>query len=153
MSQLDRFIPSPVSRRRYPGVVLALAMILGGCVPTPPEVFVFGTLPRGVDPTISVTAAREKEAITRALRQAGFRVTERLEESAYLVRVTIGVAQKSQACGTLNNVSYELRSQGQTVIEVVAKGWTGSCEPNVFDAVSRELRSRVVAMTTQEESK
>jgi len=116
-------------------------------MPTAPEVHVLSQLARGIEPVIYVTAARQKDEITRALRAAGFRVVDRVSESSYLLRATLGVAQDSRPCGTLNNVRYELRAQGRTVISAEAKGWTGACAPNVFDAVSRELRRHVVEMT------
>lgn len=137
-------------RRSFGHLALVLSIVLGGCAPTAPEVRVLAPLPRGVDPAMYLTAARQKEEIARALRGAGFQVVDRVEDSPYLLRVTIGVDQGSRPCGTLNNVRYELRLQGRTVVEAEAKGWTRSCEPNIFDAVSRELRRRVVEMTTQE---
>ncbi len=57
--------------------------------------------------------------------------------------MTLGIDQRSRPCGTLNNVRYALRRGGQTLIEVEAKGWTGSCEPNVFDDASRALRRQL----------
>jgi hypothetical protein len=137
-------------RREFGYLVIVLGIALAGCVPTAPEVRVLGQLRRGVDPAVYLTAARQKNEIARALRAAGFHLVDRLEDGAYLLRVTIGVDQGSRPCGTLNNVRYELRSQGQTIVEAEAKGWTGLCEPSVFDAVSRELRHRVVEMTAQE---
>lgn len=129
---------------------LVLSITLAGCTPTAPEVRVLAPLPRGIDPAVFVTAARQKEEIARALRGAGFQVVDRVDDSPYLLRVTVGVDQGSQPCGTLNNVRYELRSEGTSVIVAEAKGWTGSCEPNIFDAVSGALRRRVVEMTGQE---
>ena len=141
---------SSATCRCWVPLVLGLSIALAGCAPTVPEVQVLTPLPRGADPALFVTAARQKEEITRGLRGAGFRVVDHIEESPYLLRVTIGVDQGSQPCGTLNNVRYDLRSEGRSVIVAEAKGWTGSCDPNVFDAVSREFRRRVVEMTGQE---
>jgi len=50
----------------------------------------------------------------------------------------------------LNNVRYGLRTGGRVIVEAKAKGWTGTCEPNVFDVVSRELRRRMVGMTGED---
>lgn len=127
-----------------------LTIAAGGCAPTAPQVRVLAPLPRAGDAAIYLTAARQKEEIARALRAAGFRLAERVDETPYYLRVTIGSDQGSRACGTLNNVRYDLRLQGRSAVVAEAKGWTGSCEPNIFDAVSRELRRHVVEAASRE---
>jgi hypothetical protein len=92
---------------------------------------------------LTVTAAQQKPAIEQALRAAGFVLDERPRQDALLLRVTLGIDQRSQACGTLNNVRYALRRDQQTLIVVEAKGWTGSCAPNVFDEASIALRRAI----------
>ena len=138
--------------RRTPHGWLRLAAFaaLGACAAcgaTAPAVTVVTPLPRGEDPSIVVIAARQREAVITALTAAGFRIAERVQESPYLLRVTLGVDQGSRACGTLNNVRYALRRDQQTIVEVSAKGWTGTCVPSVFNDASRALRASVVAMT------
>jgi hypothetical protein len=128
------------------GLILGGA-ILAGCADRASQIRVVEQLPRGADPFIFVTAARQKNEVVRALRTAGFRLVDAQVDGAYLLRVTVGIDQDSQACGTLNNVRYALRVERRDIIEAVAKGWTGTCEPNIFDTVSRELRRRVVEMT------
>lgn len=130
-------------------VVNALTVTLVGCAPTAPEVHIFEPLPRGIEPAIYLTAALQKEAILRTLRDAGFHLVDHMADGAYLLRITLGVSQGSRPCGTLHNVRYQLRFQGRTMVEAEAKGWTGSCEPNVFDAISREMRRCIVETTTQ----
>lgn len=131
-------------------IVLLLGIALGGCTPTAPEVRVLVPLPRRGEAAVYLTAARQREEIARALRDAGFQLAEHVDDAPYYLRVTIGTDQGSQACGTLNNVRYDLRWQGRSAVVAEAKGWTGRCEPNVFDAVSRELRRRVVEATSAE---
>jgi hypothetical protein len=131
-------------------VVLLLVIAVAGCGPTATAVRVLGPLPLGADRAIFVTAARQKKEIVRALRGAGFDVADRVADGSSLLRVTLGVEQGSRPCGTLNNVRYQLRVQGRDVIVAEAKGWTGSCEPNVFDEVSREIKRRMAEMKTQE---
>ena len=128
---------------------LLLSILLTGCSPIAPEVRLFGTLPQGIDTPIYVTAARQKDEIIRALRGAGFHIVDRMDDSLPFMRVTIGVDQGSQLCGTLNNVHYQLRFEGRTVAEASAKGWTASCQPNIFDEVSREMRRRLFGTITQ----
>lgn len=129
--------------------LILVTLILAGCAEKVAQIRVVQPLPHGVDPTIYVTAARQKEDIVRALRTAGFHLVDGQDDEAYLLRVTVGVDQGSQACGTLNNVRYALRKDSHDLIVAEAKGWTGTCEPNVFDTVSRALRRRVVEMSRE----
>jgi hypothetical protein len=130
-------------------LILLLGIALAGCSPVAPEVRVFEPLPQGINTPIYVTAARQKEEIKHALHDAGFHIVDRLEDSLCFMRVTIGVDQGSQACGTLNNVRFQLRSEGRNVAEASAKGWTGSCQPNVLDELSREMRRELFGMTAK----
>ncbi|HSP96998.1 MAG TPA: hypothetical protein VL049_07100 [Candidatus Dormibacteraeota bacterium] len=131
---------------------LVLLAAVGACGPTPAAVRVSEPLPSGA-PVLVVTAARQKDAIERALRAVGFAVDDRPRQGDYLLRVTLGVDQGARACGTLNNVRYELRRDGRTLIEVEAKGWTGTCEPNVFDDASRALQRQVSESAGKEASR
>jgi CheY-like chemotaxis protein len=126
------------------GGLTLVAFIIAGCAEQAPQIRVIEQLPQGTDPIIFVTAARQKDEIVKALRAAGFHLVDTPVDGAYLLRVTVGIDQGSQACGTLNNVRYVLRSEKRDIIEAVAKGWTGACMPNVYDTVSRELRQRLV---------
>jgi hypothetical protein len=129
-----------------------LAVGLGACGPTPATVRVIEPLPSAA-PVLVVTAARQKDAIEHALRAVGFAVDDRPRDGDYLLRVTLGVDQGSRACGTLNNVRYALRRDGRTLIEVEAKGWTGTCEPNVFDDASRALHRQISESAGNEASR
>jgi hypothetical protein len=128
---------------------LLLSIALSGCSPVAPEVRVFEPLPQGINTPIYVTAARQKDKIKHALSDAGFRIVDRVEDSLRLMRVTIGVDQGSQSCGTLNNVRFQIRFEGRNVVEATAKGWTGSCQPNVFDEVSHEMWQRLFGTITK----
>lgn len=126
-------------RRAIAGALLSAG--LAGCGASAPTVAVLEPLP-AEEPVLVVTAARQKQAVERALRAAGFTVDERPRADAYLLRVTLGIDQGSRPCGTLNNVRYALRREKRTLVEIEAKGWTGTCEPNVFDAASQALRQQ-----------
>ena len=104
-----------------------------------PEVRIFEPLPQGINTPIYVTAARQKDTIKQALHNAGFHIVDRLENSTHLMRVTIGADQNTEPCGTLNNVRFQLRIEQRNIAEATAKGWTGSCQPNVFDEVSQTM--------------
>ncbi|MDX2171439.1 MAG: hypothetical protein SF182_30520 [Deltaproteobacteria bacterium] len=130
--------------RRLAGCLVVVWLL--GCS-SAPAVHVEAPLPAGTDPVLFVTAARQKAAIVAALRAAGFQVLDQPRADAYLTRVTVGIDQGARDCGTLNNVRFSIRRDQRTLVEVEAKGWTGGCQPNVFDAASRALRQRVLAMT------
>ncbi len=142
-----RFWTTAFGRRLF--LIGTLPVILLGCAPSAPQMHVYDQLPLGADPDIYVTAALQKDTIVTSLRNAGFHVVDRIDYGSYLLRATVGIDQGEQPCGTLNNVRYELRSGGKTLVEVKAKGWTGNCQPNVFDAVSREMRQGVIQTTVQ----
>ena len=149
VNRLFRLIrPAPNGKSMRTKLILSLCIALAGCSPIAPEVRVFETLPQGINTPIYVTAARYKDEIKRALRNAGFRIVDRMEDSLRLMRVTIGADQGSQSCGTLNNVRFELRFENRNVAEASAKGWMGSCQPNLFDEVSREMRQRLFGTIT-----
>jgi hypothetical protein len=139
-----------------PAAAAARRMLLvagvGACGPTPATVRVSEPLPGGA-PVLVVTAARQKDAIERALRAAGLVVDDRPRDGDFLLRVTLGVDQGSRPCGTLNNVRYEIRRDGRTLIEVEAKGWTGTCEPNVFADASRALQRQISESAGKEASR
>jgi len=127
--------------------LFVVAVLVGGCTTHAPEVDVRTPLPKGTDPLIYVTSARQKERVIGALNAAGFHLVDAPADGVYLLRVTVGIEQGSRPCGTLNNVRLSLRRQEKSIVEAEAKGWTGSCQPNVFDDVSRALRARIVDMT------
>ena len=68
---------------------LLLSIFLTGCSPIAPEVRLFGTLPQGIDTPIYVTAARQKDEIIRALRDAGFHVAEQVGQQVQLRGYTV----------------------------------------------------------------
>jgi hypothetical protein len=121
-------------------VGLAAILVLVGCGPKSPEVRVFGLLPHTTESTLFLVAARQKEWIAKSLRSARFELADDPLDAALFLRVTVGNEKSFRQCGTRNNVKYALRSNRRTVLEVKASGWTGSCEPNVFDDMSRRLR-------------
>lgn len=122
-----------------PFAIVLSGFLISGCSQIKPEAEVFAELPQGRETPIFITAARQKEGCKQALRQAGFRIVDNLEESERLLRVTIGIDQDTKACGSLNNVKLQLRFEGRTVAEVSGKGWTGTCQPNILTDLSRDL--------------
>jgi hypothetical protein len=106
-------------------------------------------LPQGRETPFYVTAARQKEECKQALRQAGFRIVDKIEESERLLRVTIGIDRDIKACGSLNNVKFQLRFEGRTVAEANGNGWTGTCQPNILTDLSHDLGRKLFEAKVQ----
>ena len=124
-------------------ILLALVLTLPACGTVPPTPTTQGTLVLEAEPSFYVTAAKQKPAVVDALRRAGIVVVDDLLESSHQLRVTLGVDKSFRDCGTLNNVKYTIRLQRRTLLEFAGRGWTGECQPNVFDEMSLEL-ARVI---------
>jgi hypothetical protein len=105
------------------------------------------------EPSIYVIAAKQKPAAVASLRRAGIVVVDDLAESSHQLRVTLGVDKSFRDCGTLNNVKYALRSEGRSILELQARGWTGECQPSVFDEMSQQLARAVRASMASPASK
>lgn len=88
-------------------------------------------------------APRQKPRIAEALTEAGFGIAMDLLETPLFLRVTVGNEKGFRSCGTRNNVKFALRREGNTVLEFTEAGWTGSCEPNVFDMLAKRLASEI----------
>ncbi len=54
----------------------------------------------------------------------------------------MGSSRQSHGCGTKNNVSYSLSAASIPVLQIKGRGFTGTCEPNIFDAMTATLASR-----------
>lgn len=129
--------------------IVLSGFLVSGCSQLKPEVEVVDVLPQGRETPIFVTAARQKDECKQALRQAGFRIADKMEESERLLRVTIGIDQDSKACGSLNNVKFQLRFEGRTVAEANGMGWTGACQPNILTDMSQDLWRKLFGTQVQ----
>lgn len=126
-----------LARMRRLGL-LALGLLAVSCGPKAARIEFERPLPSR-EARVFLVAPAQKERIARSLREAGFELAPDILDVPYLLRVTVGVRQDLKPCGELTNVKYSLRHQSLDVVEISAKGWTGDCEPNVFDEMSREL--------------
>ena len=119
--------------------------ILPGCTTKATRAIYERPLPSTEDERIFLVATRQKERIERSLGAAGFALTDDPLATKLFLRVTLGNEKGFRECGTLNNVKFALRHTEQPVLELVAAGWTGTCEPNVLDDMSHELMRRFAA--------
>jgi hypothetical protein len=95
--------------------------------------------PAAPGPSVYLVAARQKARIAESLRRVGLHVVDDILESPALLRVTVGNEKGFRSCGTRNNVKYALHIGGAPALELKEDGWTGTCEPNVFDELSAQL--------------
>jgi hypothetical protein len=134
--------------------LLALAWLF------PPAATAAGPAPGSGDPQagaapytnlrkVFVVSPRQKSEVVRSLLAAGFDVRRNLLEAGTTLRVTVGGNQGWRDCGTRNNVQYVLKRDASELANLVEKGWTGSCQPSVFDALSQRLMEWVEVLEPQ----
>ncbi len=120
-------------------LLLVLVVLLHGCGTVAPVLTMKGSLSPESERSLYVTATKQKSIPLASLRRSGFTIAGDLLAAPYQLRITLGVDKAFRDCGTLNNVKYSLRSEGRPVLEISGRGWTGSCDPNIFDEMSQLL--------------
>lgn len=118
------------------------SLVLAGCRSTPkshPEIAIV----KVENPTVFLVAAKEKGAVRASLERAGFKVERDHLATPHFLRVTVGFTQGFRSCGQEHNVRYELVIEGKRVIDLRRRGYTGTCVPNVLDALSEDLYERL----------
>jgi hypothetical protein len=96
------------------------------------------------DRTVFVMAGQQKERIAESLTAAGFIVGSDLLAAPHVLRVNIGISQGWDDCGNRSNVKYAYQRADWRPLRLSEKGWTGTCSPNVFDALSQRLAYTIV---------
>jgi hypothetical protein len=120
-------------------VVSPVLLLLPSCSSVPPTVTYGPSMAITGERVIAVTTRTQLNRIERSLRDAGFDTGGDWGGTSYGLEVRLGSARSSKDCGTMNNVVYTLRKGPQRVLEIKARGMTGSCSPNVFDDMSQTL--------------
>ena len=92
-------------------------------------------------PVVFVTANAEQERVVQSLQASGIEVTGRIRDAEFLLTANLGNdwVASSEPCGPIRNVKFELRQNSKLVMLSKAKGWTGTCTPNVLDELSAEV--------------
>lgn len=122
--------------------VLAVLILLvaGGCAsPVPPRTQVFAPIDVGAEQRLYVSTNDEREAVLAALRQAGFAITEDLQELPFVLTVRLGSRRSTSACGAVRNAVFQLMHSGVQIAVIKGRGSTGSCDPNILLDMSAEL--------------
>ena len=126
--------------QNYLLIISLISFYIYGCGTIAPQVTYKETLEATQDVSVYVIAARQKKEIIASLKSEGIMVVENRLQGSYLLRVTLGVEQGYRDCGKLSNVIYALRHDKRSVLEIRGKGWTGTCDPNILEDMSRKLR-------------
>jgi hypothetical protein len=122
-------------------VAIALPVVLvSGCTsPVPPTVTRAPTTPLSANPAIFLQSTVQRPRIAESLRKAGVRLAESYGEADYLLNVNVGRRRRTQACGGSSNIAYVLDGRSGHLMAIKGRGLTGTCVPNVFDAMSEKL--------------
>lgn len=123
------------------GFAVAAGLVACSSAPVAPRVELIDGFPGQKPLTIYVLPERDGPAIQESLEKVGFTVTPDGGSASYILRVAVGGNRATKPCGTVNNVRYQLGTGATTVLEIKARGLTGSCRPNVYDEMSGALRS------------
>jgi len=122
-------------------LVVPLAFMAACSSHVPATVTLTPPMPIKKDLTIFVLAQRQRERIVQSLRDAGLVVSDEWDNTGYSLTVRVGSNRGSAECGGTNNVDYTLSGAGQRLMVIKGRGRTGSCDPNIFDDMSRKLAS------------
>jgi hypothetical protein len=95
------------------------------------------------DASVFVVAERQRPAVVASLERAGIQVVEEFSRMDYALEVRVGSNRLSRECGSIHNVSYVLTGFGQNLLVIKGRGATGTCDPSIFDDMSRELASNM----------
>jgi len=119
--------------------LLAISFLTSCAATVEPTITQFPTAELKSDAPIYVIANRQRPRVVRALREAGLNVTNRVTNDSYSLRVLIGRPRITQSCGPKTNIVYILNAFGQRLFVLKSRGYSGDCEPNMLDDMSRVL--------------
>ena len=131
--------------RRLVGAAALVLATACSSAPVAPRTEIQDGFIGGVRPRTIFVVARDQAAVAESLEQAGLTVTQDAAAAGYVLRVDLGGKRASSGCGTVHNVRYELGYGALDVLEIKARGWTGSCKPNVYEQMSAALASAIPA--------
>lgn len=119
-------------------LILVSHLALSCSSPVPPTMTRRSAIPFERGAEILLQAQRQRPRILQSLEAAGLKPVNERAESGYVLIVSVGGSRAGRDCGSVNNVAYDLRGSGQRMV-IKGRGNTGSCTPNIFDAMSRRL--------------
>ena len=116
-----------------------LLLITMGCANVAPRVTFAATEPIDIERPFFLVVNRDGEQVEKALSKEGVKITNANLDSIYELRVRVGRNLSREKCGSVHNVSYEVLDRGMRVMIIKGRGPTGSCQPNIFEQMSKEL--------------
>lgn len=130
-----------MKRIRSTGFVLTLILLLeAACSSTvPPTATKRAPIPLDRNAGVYVVAQQQREAIIDSLWNAGIEIATDLGSMGYGLDVRLGSSRGNRPCGSVHNVVYTLSNAGRRLLVIKGRGATGTCDPNIFDEMSREL--------------
>jgi len=129
-----------VNRARSQLALLLLLIAALACAsPVAPRTRVYAPLDTGLARNLYVTTNTQREAVLAELKLAGFASTRDTSVTPLVLVVRLGRVRRASSCGTVRNVSYELRQSGVVVAVIKGRGWIGSCDPNVLREMNAVL--------------
>jgi len=145
---------APIPSRPRAGAVriasLSSALLIVGCLivacstPVPPTVTLGPVVPVDRSAVLFVMAESQRSRIVESLRHAGLRPADEPSETGLRLWVRLGGRRGGARCGGIHNVAYVLSEREMRVAVIKGRGSTGTCEPNIFDAMSQRLADLTV---------
>jgi hypothetical protein len=124
-------------------LVAALALQFACTTPVPATVTNRAGFPLDREAAIFVIAEQQRDVIVASLDRAGVLLATDFRDMRYALEVKLGDNRGRTDCGTIHNVSYVLTGFGQRLMVIKGRGLTGSCDPSIFDDMSRELAANL----------
>ena len=114
---------------------------LGACATAvPPMITQHPVAPIVKSEGMYLIASRHRDTIKESMTRAGLKPVDS-PTGSYSLEVNVGKGRGSGDCGTVSNVNYILTSAGGRVMVIKGRGPTGSCDDNIFAAMSQKLAS------------
>ncbi len=90
---------------------------------------------------IFVMTPDERPRITESLTKVGLKPVEARTTVGYTLDIRLGGNRRTQACGSVRNVTYILSGPTGRMLVIKGRGPTGTCQPNILDQMSAKLAS------------
>jgi hypothetical protein len=108
------------------------------------QVRILSPLDPSTMPSVLLSTNDEQDRVAKTLANAGVAVATDMRHATLILTARLGTRHgTNNKCGGIRNVVYELSQRGGLVAVVKARGRTGTCTPNILDAMSGELAALV----------
>ena len=126
------------------GLLVFSGLMISCTSAVPPQVRILSPLDPATMPSVLLSANDEQDRVAEALSNAGVAVAADMRQATLILTARLGTPRGTKhKCGGIRNVVYELSQRGGLVAVIKARGLTGTCTPNILDAMSEELAALV----------